>query len=212
MMIDETEGERIMAIESGLSLCYYWDGTIIGRAAVKQSTVPLTQRNADRLIADVSVVVDKHMVDIKDGTEKMWFPRTQRGTNNTVLSELTYAYAMCGATFAPYNWLMFKSFSYLMNMGAAMWTSFNPTNMWAPHLKKYIKDVVLHDVDAKNITNLRDSLPELLATLREHDGNQILRAVGGQGALKPLDLLWAHDWDVRELSPTQAEQVKLADS
>jgi predicted unusual protein kinase regulating ubiquinone biosynthesis (AarF/ABC1/UbiB family) len=208
MMIEGGEGFRTMSVESGLSLCYYFDGAVIGRAIAKQSTKPLTEKNKDRLINDCAEVVEKYMIDVEGGAEKVWMPKIQRGTANNVVSDLTYAAALAGSSLAPDNWLMFKSFGYLVNMGAMMWTTFNPTNMWVPHCKKYLKDIIFHDLDGANITNMRERLPDMIAMLRDYDREQILRALATGGKVKPLEKIWAHEWDVREALPAAAVHDK----
>ena len=65
----------------------------------------------------------------------------------------------------------------------------------------------MYDLDGKNITNLQGAVPELLSVLREYDRDQILRALDGKDAVKPLDLLWAHDWDVRDLASAETLQA-----
>jgi predicted unusual protein kinase regulating ubiquinone biosynthesis (AarF/ABC1/UbiB family) len=208
MMIDETEPERIIGLECGASLCYYWDGTVIGRAMLKQTRKPISSKNAANLVAHMAKVIDKYMVETKDdGTERVWMPRSQRGTQTTVLSELVYGAATCGLSMSPYNWLLLKNFTYVINMGMAMWTTFNATQMWSHHIKKFIKDVVLQDIESKNITNLERDLPELLKVVRERDRDEILRAVIEGRQVRPMEITWAEDWDVRSLSSPQPYQV-----
>ena len=83
-----------------------------------------------------------------------------------------------------------------------MWTSFNPSTMWAPHSKKFVKDVVLHDLEVKNIANLRDSLPELLSLIRERDKREMLNALNENRKVVPMELIWHDDWDVRDIEPS----------
>jgi hypothetical protein len=198
MMIEQSEPERIMTLESGASLAYYWDGTIIGRAMVKQSTRPVPTKNRDKVINNMATAVDKYIVDVADGKEKMWFVTIQRGTKNTMLSELVYGVAPLGLKMSPFNWLFLKNFSYVANVSTSLWASYSPTQMWTPHIKKYIKDIVTHDLENKNITNMRTSLPDILFLLREYDRKEILRALSEGNGVTPLPGLWAHDWDVRE--------------
>ena len=198
MMIEQSEPERIMTLESGASLAYYWDGTIIGRAMVKQSTRPVPTKNRDKVINNMATAVDKYIVDVADGKEKMWFVTIQRGTKNTMLSELVYGVAPLGLKMSPFNWLFLKNFSYVANVSTSLWASYSPTQMWTPHIKKYIKDIVIHDLENKNITNMRTSLPDILFMLREYDRKEILRALSEGNGVTPLPGLWAHDWDVRE--------------
>jgi len=86
-------------------------------------------------------------------------------------------------------------FSYLSNIHSSLWTSLNPTHMWGPHIKKYPKDIVLHDLEAKSITDMREScLNEMLSMLLDHGHKQILNTFNGTAT--PMPQLWAHDWDV----------------
>jgi predicted unusual protein kinase regulating ubiquinone biosynthesis (AarF/ABC1/UbiB family) len=207
MMIEETEPERIVSIESLSGLCYYWDGGLVGQCLAIGSLRPMSQKNHDKLISIVSRVVDKYFVEVAERHEKMWYPQIQRGSKVTVVSELVYGAATLGMKMTPFNWQLLKNMAYLCNMGSTMWTSFNPTNMSAPHCKKFVKDVVLHDLDYKNVTNLRDSLPQLLSTVREHDRRQILAALDGNGPVEPLKPLWTHDWDLRQLPTPEVAAV-----
>jgi hypothetical protein len=207
MMIEESEGFRTMCLESGASLSYYWDGAIMGRCFAKQSVKPLTPKNRDRLIDYMAVQVNKGFLDMEDGAEKVWRPRVQRNTPTNTATDLIYGTATLGLSLAPENWLLMKSMSYVINSGMTMWTSMNAINMWAPHCKKYLKDIVNHDLEAKNITNMRDSLPYMLAMLREYDRNQILRAVETGSPVVPLGQIWKDEWDVRGLATPEPERV-----
>ena len=207
MMIDETEPERIMALECGASLCYYWDGKVIGKAFARQSLVKISQKNQDRLVAHMANCIDKFMIETVDGAEKAWLPRVQRGTQTTVLSEITYGCAVCGLSMAPYNWLLLKNFTYLCNMGMAMWTTFNPTQMWAHHIRKFIKDIVFNDMEPLNITNLQANLDEVLKVVRYRDRMEIKRALTEGRAAQPMQKVWSEDWDVRTLSSPDPYQV-----
>jgi predicted unusual protein kinase regulating ubiquinone biosynthesis (AarF/ABC1/UbiB family) len=207
MMIEETEGFRIMCLESGASLTYYWDGAIMGRAFAKQSTKPVSPKNKEILIDSMATQVNRFFADGRDGCEKLWVVRLQRNTPNTMASEVMYACATLGLSLAPENWLLFKTMSYTLNMGMTMWTSLNGTQMWAPHAKKYIKDVINHDLDAKNISNLKGSLPQILALLRDHDRKQIMGALDNGSSVVPLENVWVNDWDVRDLAKTAVDTM-----
>jgi predicted unusual protein kinase regulating ubiquinone biosynthesis (AarF/ABC1/UbiB family) len=203
MMIEETEGFRIMCLESGASLTYYWDGAILGQAFAKQTVKPITPKSKAILIDQLSTTVDKFLIETKEGAERVWQMRIQRGTSNTIASELIYALSTLGLSLAPENWLLVKSTSYMCNMGMSMWTSFNPGPMWATHCKKYVKDIVVHDLEEKNITNMRESLPDLLFMLREHDRKEILRALDTGSPVVPMEPAWTHEWDIRDLALPQ---------
>ena len=203
MMIEESEGFRIMCLESGASLTYYWDGAILGQAFAKQTVKPITPKSKAILIDQLSTTVDKFLIETKEGAERVWQMRIQRGTSNTIASELIYALSTLGLSLAPENWLLVKSTSYMCNMGMSMWTSFNPGPMWAIHCKKYLKDIVNHDLEAQNITNMRESLPDLLFMLRDHDRKEILRALDTGSPVVPMEPAWTHEWDVRGLALPQ---------
>jgi predicted unusual protein kinase regulating ubiquinone biosynthesis (AarF/ABC1/UbiB family) len=200
MMIEESEGFRTMCLETGMSLAYLCDGAMLGQAFAKQSVKPLTPKNKAILIDYMATTVNKFFVESRDGAEKVCHARLQRGTSNTIGSELVYGTATLGLSLAPENWLLLKNFSYLGNVTTAMWTTWNAVSMWLPHCKKYVKDIVIHDLEAKNITNMRDSLPEMFVMLRDHDRNQILKALDTGSPVVPLELAWTDDWDVRDLA------------
>ena len=64
---------------------------------------------------------------------------------------------------------------------------------------------VFYDMEALNITNLRDSLPELLHVVRERDRSEIMRALETSQPVVPMELVWSFEWDVRELAPTTVD-------
>ena len=200
MMIDESEAFRAMSLEVGLSFTYYWDGTIMGRAFAKQSTEPVSPKNYDKLLDHMKNAINKYFQESQEGGELVWQPIIQRGTQVTTVSDLTYGAATLGLKMAPENWLLLKNFAYLCNMASSMWTSFNPSSMWAPHCKKFVRDMILHDMEAKNVTNLRDSLPQLLHVVRERDRKEIMKALETFQPVKPMEQLWSFEWDVRELA------------
>jgi predicted unusual protein kinase regulating ubiquinone biosynthesis (AarF/ABC1/UbiB family) len=207
MMIEQTEGERIMAIESGLSIQYYWDGAILGRALLRQSLKPVPHKNVGKLIDATASVVNKYVMEVEEGKEKVYFMQIQRGSKNNQVSELVYSLATMGLKMAPGTWLFLKNFGYLTNMAGSICTSMNSSNMWMPHCKKYLKDIVMHDMEAKNVSNMSESLSEILSTLREHDRKQILSALEGRGHVAPLGLIWSHNWDVRGLRESHSQDL-----
>ena len=144
--------------------------------------------------------MNKYFVQTKEGGELVWHYTIQRGSQVTILSDLTYGCATLGLKLTPGIWLLLKNFSYICNMANSVWTSYNPNPSWAPHCKKYIRDMVLYDMEAKNITNLRDSLPQVLGVVREYDRQQILNAVKFGSPTVPLEMVWSDECDVRELA------------
>lgn len=200
MMIEESEAFRSMALEAGLGLSYYWDGAILGQAFAKESSEPVPPKNLDRLIDHMRNVMNKYFVETQEGGEKVWRPTIQRGSQVTVISDLMYGCATLGLKLTPAIWLLLKNFSYICNAVTVMWIGLNATQCWAPHPKKYVKDMVFHDLEAKNITNLRDSLPEVLGVVREYDRQQILNAVNYGSPIVPLEMVLTDEWDVRELA------------
>jgi predicted unusual protein kinase regulating ubiquinone biosynthesis (AarF/ABC1/UbiB family) len=207
MMIEGGEAFRTMTIESGLSQAYLCDGAILGQAFAKQSVKPLTPKNKAILIDYMATTVNKFFVESRDGAEKVSHVRIQRGTSNTLMSEVMYGLSTLGLSMAPENWLLLKSLSYLCNTSMSMWTSWDAVSCWLPHCKKYVKDVVTHDLDAKNITNMRDSLPEMFVMLRDYDRKQILKALDTGSPVVPLDEFSLDDWDVRGLAAPEPEHV-----
>jgi predicted unusual protein kinase regulating ubiquinone biosynthesis (AarF/ABC1/UbiB family) len=198
MMLEGGEGFRTVCIEAGIGLMYAWDGELFAKCLLVQSTKPVSEKNTGKLMAAIAGSVNKYCVEVVDGKEKMFFTHIQRGGKGNVLSEIIYETATLGLSMAPDLWLFLKNFGYLVNTQAALWTSLNPTHMFAMHAKKFLKDVMLCDLEAKNITNMRESMPEMVAMFREYDRKQILKALDGDGIVTPMPQLWAHDWDIRE--------------
>jgi predicted unusual protein kinase regulating ubiquinone biosynthesis (AarF/ABC1/UbiB family) len=207
MMIDANEGFRIMACECGMGFTYYCDGSVLGRAFSKQSVTPVPPKNHDKLVVSMAQTVDKYFIETREGAERVWYPKIQRGTSTTIISELVYGTATLGLHMAPENWLLLKNFGYLCNMATAMWTSFSPLMMWLPHARKYVKDVVLHDLDRSNITNMSASLPQLLSIVREYDRSQMVQSLETGHPVIPLRLNWGDDWDVRAVENQQVSKI-----
>ena len=203
MMIEQTERERMLGVEAGMALSYLWNGGLLAVAFAHQGLKPITPQNMLGLRNAMGTLTDKHFTELRDGAEKRWLIRTQRGTSLSMVSEITYSASVFGLSISPFGWLLLKNFSYLVNMGLTMWTSYSPGNMWAPHCKKYVKDVVHYELDTRNITNMRDSLPGILMNLRPYDQKQILTCLSNGGKVKPMEIVWVDDWDPRGLSSQQ---------
>ena len=199
MMIDESQDDRLLAMRMGLSMMYFWDGDALGK------TVGLIPGNETKSLAiqkfsDVmGQVIAKYFVDEGDGVERALYPVIQRGTSSNVLSEFTYAAATLGLKLPPFGWMLFKNFSYLANTGLSFWNGIDPAHMWAPHCKKYVKDLVLSDIDDKNVTNMTESLPDILSNLRPYDRQQVMNGLLNGAEVKPLESRWGNAWDIRGL-------------
>jgi predicted unusual protein kinase regulating ubiquinone biosynthesis (AarF/ABC1/UbiB family) len=193
MMNDQSEKERLFAVHAGCSLTYYWDGRVMGRLFPSFEGNEGKTAAIEKFTDHLYHILGKYFVEPKEGSEMVWYPIIQRGTSTNIVSEIMYAAATMGLTVPHTCWLLFKNMNYIANLGVSMWTSINLTNVWGPHCKKYVKDVVLHDLDTKNITNLRDSLPDLLTNLRPYDRNQILGALPNGDKVKPMESCWALD-------------------
>jgi hypothetical protein len=60
-------------------------------------------------------------------------------------------------------------------------------------------------VEAKNITNITDSLPDIFVVLRDYDRREILEALGTGSPVVPLGLAWCAEGDVRSLASPQPQ-------
>jgi hypothetical protein len=199
MMIEETEDDRLLALRVGLSLCYFWDGRLTGKAL---GTIPGNEtktRELAKFSDHMSTVLAKYWGETKEGAEKTWYPVVQRGTSTNIVSAIMYGAATMGLEVPPFGWMLFKNIDYVVSLLLSVWTSFNPGDMWAPHCKKLVKDLVLYDLTTKNITTMIDSLPDTLSNLRPYDRWQILNGLWNDGVVTPM-AVWSDDhWDTRGL-------------
>ena len=208
MMIDEDEDDKLMAHQVAISISYFCDGELLGKffgSLPGNETKKLAIQKFTNLMKEVSA---KYWVDEQDGVEKTWYPVIQRGNPTNLVSHFIYGSATLGLTIPPFAWMLFKNFNYLVNAGVSMWTSFNPTNMWAPHAKKYVKDVVFQELETRNIANMRESLPDILLNLRPYDRQQIMNALSNGTQVKPLGSPWVNDWDLRGLFGDGSSEMK----
>jgi predicted unusual protein kinase regulating ubiquinone biosynthesis (AarF/ABC1/UbiB family) len=199
MMLEASEYERLTSIGVGLGLAYHWDGTYVGLAFsfIVKNWSELSDKEIQRLCDYMSTMSSKYFVETKDGTEKIFYPRTQRGTSVSLVSEMLYGTATLNIKAPPFSWLLFKNMSYVLNMSLSLWTSFNPNTVWVQHVKKYLKDFLVWKMDSMNVTNLERDLPELLGVLRTHDRDQMLNFMRTGEPVRPLEVLVGDDWDVR---------------
>jgi hypothetical protein len=207
MMIEASEDERLTAMGVGLGLIYHWDGAYVALAFsfIVRNWSELTDKEIQRLVDYMSVMSSRYLIETGDGMEKTFYPKIQRGTSVTFVSEVLYGTATMNIKAPPYTWLIFKNMSYMVSAGMLLWTSFNPMEEWRQHLKKYLKDFLVWKIDSMNVTNLESSLPELLGVLRTHDRNQMLNFMRTGEPVKPLEAVVPDDWDVRFVSNTQPD-------
>lgn len=214
MMIEASEYERLTAIGVGLGLAYHWDGTYVGLAfsLIVRNWDELDDKAIQKLCDYMSTMSSKYFVETKDGAEKIFYPRIQRGTSTNVVSEVLYGTATLNIKAPPFSWLLFKNMSYIANMSLSLWTSFNPNNAWVPHCKKYLKDFLVWKMDSMNVTNLEGSLPQLLEVLRTHDRDQMLNFMRTGEPVRPLEALVGDDWDIRSVFNTQSHRERAQSS
>ena len=54
--------------------------------------------------------------------------------------------------------------------------------------------------------DLGDSLPDILQNLRPYDRNQLMQGLSNGGLVKPKEICWGYEWDVRGLFSGDGDQ------
>ena len=216
MMMDFAETERISALQALLDLSYYAEGSIIIKCFMQDSGETMPKRDRQKLVRNMETTVKKYIVTPEEGDEKVLHLTIQPNSPTTVAGALMYAVAMGGLKMeSTIYWLLLKNFSYAAEIGLTLSTNLNVTPIMAAHPVKFIKDWVMAELNALDIADMRDRIPEKLQILRYDDRRQVLRALAtGEEVVPKRQLPTAPVKDVRfgkQEKPTLAPPTSKGD-
>ena len=63
--------------------------------------------------------------------------------------------------------------------------------------RRWVKKEMLKRLEGIDVTNLKDSVDQVLAPLRDYDREQVLNSLLTGQEVKPLERSWVHAWDLR---------------
>jgi len=197
MMIEEDAEARQMALASCLSLAYYFDGHVMASQLHRTAKNKLSPKQYQQLDTACDTVMKKYMTETELGErqEKAWNVRIQRATSSNVVSDLMYGAATLGLKMRPFAWLFFKNLCYCASTGLMLTTNYSATQMVNVFVSKYMKDIVMAELDRKDAANMREAMLEVMAWLREYDRKQVLNAMATGAEVKAKEKVWTTEWD-----------------
>ena len=191
MMMDFTESDRLITLQAILDLTYYGEGGIIIGGFQAECENPVPKKARQKLVHNMQTVIKKYIADPEEGNERMLRFTIQPNSSTTVTSALMYSVATGGMKMENTNhWLLLKNFCYTASIGLTLSTDFNGTAMMSGHPAKCIKDWVMAELNALDIADVRDRIPEKLQALRYDDRKQVLRALATGEEVVPRKLAW----------------------
>ena len=196
MMLEMDDNERQVYLDFMSGIAYYYDGRRMadGFAKIGSRRGEVPQATVDNLDDQFKTLVTRYMIPEKEGAERTMAARLQRGTTINVMSEATYRLCATGVKMPDFLWLFFKTVSYYLNIVLTYYNTPSFSEMVSPQIRQWVKDKTFELVDTKDITNLRDCLPEVLSELREHDRKEVLNYLATGEVVTPLEQRWQHDW------------------
>jgi hypothetical protein len=199
MMMDFAEVERISALQAILDLSYYAEGSIIIKCFMQDAAETMPKKDREKLVRNMETTIKKYVSSPEEGDEKVLHLTIQPNSPTTVTGALMYAVAMGGLNMeSTIYWLLLKNFAYTVNIGLTLSTNFNATPMMIGHPAKFLKDWVMAELNALDIADMRNRIPEKLQILRVDDRKQVLRALATGEEVVPRVKHWtAPGKDVR---------------
>lgn len=201
IFVEMTDDEKALILDLTSGLFYHNDGAksadAVARSMAEYRGRELSPERLLKLRSAVNSVVQECMWEERPGAEMTMRIKWQQGRSFNVASHLLHVMAATGLSAPPFYWLVLKNFSNLTTIGVGMWGTFNCIEAWAPQMRKYIKDQTMRELGMRNITDLRDSLPEVLEPLREYDRKQVLCCLLTGEAIKPKERCWTSLADER---------------
>jgi predicted unusual protein kinase regulating ubiquinone biosynthesis (AarF/ABC1/UbiB family) len=196
MMIEENQEEKLMALASCLGLTYYFSGPIFASQLHRTAKNELSEEKYEDLVNACHTVFTKYMTETELGEsqEKVWNVRLHRGTSSNTVTDLMYGAATMGLKMKPFGWLFFKNLSYCAETSLMHSTEISATHLIAPLVGKYLKDMIMAELDEKDAASIREAIPEVLVWLREYDRKQVLNALATGAEIKPKEKVWTKEW------------------
>ena len=177
MMVDLDERERLHALAFLGDLSYFFNGKITAETFVVDSPTPVSNRTRQKFTSVMVRMIKRNCVRLPGGERHLQLRAQMRGTSTNVASDITYQAAALGIHANPFSWLLLKNFSYAANIGLTMSTDWDGVRLLGGNVREYIKESVIEQLDKRDITNLRKSLPEVLKYLAYRDREEILKAL-----------------------------------
>jgi hypothetical protein len=199
MMMDLDESQRMMTMQAILDLGYYFVGNLLANNFIVDSDVPMTEKKKQKARHAMETVVKKYWTFEGEGMERVWTFTIQPNSSTNMVGAIVYTAATLGLKQeTSHYWLLIKNFAYACSIGLTLSTNLNATPMIGGHVRKFMKDWVMAELDASDIADLRTYLPEKLRHVRRDDRRQILRALATGEEIVPNRQAWvAPGKDVR---------------
>jgi predicted unusual protein kinase regulating ubiquinone biosynthesis (AarF/ABC1/UbiB family) len=201
IFVEMTEDEKALLLELVSGLFYHVDGAksaeAVARAMAEYRGRELSPEKLVKLRGAVGSALQEFMWEERPGAEITMRIKWQQNRSFNIATHLLHVMAGTGLSAPPFYWLVLKNFSNLTTIGAGLWGTFNAVEAWAPQMRKYIKDQAMRELGMRNITDLRDSLPEVLERLREYDRKQVLCCLLTGEEIKPKERCWTSLADER---------------
>jgi len=198
MMLGGTKEELNLFRGLIASFMYSWDGKKaaeeFGKVALLRGQT-LSKDTQDKLETAMTAVVERGSVEVRPGTERAFFYQAQRGSPTTMMGDAVYRVAALGVKLPDYLWLLFKNLGYAGNLGATYWGSLECMDLFIPHVKRWVKDRTLNELDELNVINMQERLPDALSTLREYDRKEVLKGLLTGEDVIPLEPLGGYNFD-----------------
>ena len=196
MMLEESTEEKQMALASCLPLAYHYSGHIFASQLHRTAKNELTPERFEELDIACHSVFTKYMVETELGEEqeRSWNFRLHRGTHTTVVADLMYGAALLGLKMKPFGWLFFKNLCYCASFGLMLSSDLSATQLVNELVGKYLKDLIMEELDEADVANIREQIPELLEWLRDYDRKQVMKAMAYGTEIKPKKKVWTTAW------------------
>lgn len=201
MMIDLKREEQDLYREMVAGTMYAWDGKRVARAIENLTEYQGHKLNDDtreKLETEMVASIARRTLVVKPDAERVFHITAQRGIKSTAMSDIVGKVITMGLHMPDFMWLLSKTMGYQGSLGATYWTTANANELFTRHIKKWVKDKVLQNLNDKDVTEIRDALPEALSLLRDYDRKQVLDALATGKTVKPMEPMWSYDHDIRE--------------
>jgi hypothetical protein len=198
MMIESPGEERDWLEEMFAAIMYYRSGDKLVQVFDRAGSLgDVTEAKVEQMQRLARFVVQTFAVPMEEGKEAVLHGKWQRGTPTNVMGAVMYQYAQMGVKWSDYWWLAFKNIDYLINMGATLSSTVNWSEAVLMPGRRWAKKETLKQLEGIDVTNLKDSVDQVLAPLRDYDREQVLNCLLTGQEVKPLERSWVHAWDLR---------------
>jgi hypothetical protein len=198
MMIESPGEERDWLAQMLAAMTYYRNGDVMVDAFDRAGNLKnMSESRIDEMCRLARFAVQNYCVPLEEGKEVVVHASWQRSTPTNVMGEVMYRFAQLGVRWSDWWWLVLKNIDYGVNTVTTMSTTFNWTEAILRSARWWVRKEVLKQLEDKDVTNLEDSLDEILAPLREYDREQMLNCLLTGEEVKPLGTSPVHGRDIR---------------